>query len=315
MSDLAYSPGSRSLAVTDEVLVPTELPYRRVVVVFNPHSTGDAEGNARRLAAGLSVRTPQLPVQLVGSRYPGHAVELARTAAMAVDGTLVVSASGDGGFHEVVNGVLQAVAAGHRDSFAAVLASGNANDHAGRSHRPLIDAIVAGRVARQDVLAFEVEGRPVHYAHSYIGVGLSAVVVNNLNRHPVGRVREVWSATVSLARHHPVRIVRGGVLLEVDSLVFANIDRMAKYLAISSIGSPSDGRYEVILTANQGRPALAANLLRALTGHLSPPSRYAPYHFTLLDAAPVQLDGEVVELAAGARITVSCHHHGLLSVH
>lgn len=103
--------------------------------------------------------------------------------------------------------------------------------------------------------------------------------------------------------------------MDVDSLLFANIDRMGKNLAISSTGSVADGRFEVLLTvADRSRTSLAVDLLRALTGHLSPPSRSTPFEFALVGAPPVQLDGEVADLPAGARITVSCQHHALASV-
>lgn len=292
-----------------------ERPFRRVVIVSNPHASGNGPGNARWLARGLSDLAPDLPVEVVESRYPGHAVSLARTAAAAAPATLVISASGDGGYHEVVNGALQSVAAGHRDTFTAVLPSGNANDHASLSRRPLLEAITAGDVTGLDVLAFEVEGRPVRYAHSYIGLGLSPAVADDLNRHPTGRVGEVWSAMTALARHEPVQIGYNGAVAEVDSLLFANIARMAKYLKLSTAGSATDGRFEMILTnANRRRTTLAADVLRALTGHLSPTSRSKPFDFTLIRAARVQLDGEVTDLPAGARISVSCQPRALQSV-
>ncbi len=290
-------------------------PFRRVVVVVNPHSSGDGPGNARRLADGLADLAPGLPVELVRTRCPGHAVHLARTASSSATATLVVSASGDGGYHEVVNGVLQAVTDGHRNSFAAVLPSGNANDHASLSRRPLVEAIAAGDVTRLDVLAFEVEGQPVSYAHSYIGLGLSPVVVDDINRHPTTRAGEVWSVLSSVPHFQPPRVSRDGAVVDVGSLLFANIDRMGKHLALSRTGSVADGRFEVLLTvADRGRTTLAVDLLRALTGHLSPPSRSTPFAFTLVRAAPVQLDGEVVHLPAGARITVSCQPGALACV-
>ena len=298
--------------------VPAEsraLPFRRVVVIFNPHSTGNSPDHARTLVADLARERPDLPVQLLQTEHAGHATELAQDAARTADGTLVVSASGDGGYHEVINGLLRAVAAGHPETFAAVLPSGNANDHASTVHtRPLLEAILAGDTARLDVLSVQVDDGPLRYAHSYVGLGLSPVAAVEINRHHFGAIREVLAVARTFWAYRPFAILQDGRTVRVDSLVFANINRMAKYVNLSDGGSPDDGRFEVILIAHRSRPTLLADVLRAVTGHLHPRSRTEPYRFTTLTAMPLQLDGEVLDLPAQARVTVRCHAHALPSV-
>lgn len=290
-------------------------PFDRVVVVFNPNSTGNSPDNARALVADLARDAPELPVDLVQTAYPGHAVALARDAAAAPGRTLVVSASGDGGYHEVVNGLLQAAAAGRGDSCAAVLASGNANDHASTVQtRPLLEAIVAGDVTRLDVLALAVAGEQVRFAHSYIGLGLSPVAAVEINRHHFGAVKEVVSVVRTFWRYRPFEIVHDDRRTRVDSLVFANIDRMAKYVELSADGVPDDGRFEVVLIAHRSRPTLLLDVMRALRGRLAPVTRSDPYRFTTATAMPLQLDGEVIDLPAGAEVVVSCRRHALRSV-
>lgn len=299
----------------DPVPTPTGLPFRRVVVVFNPNSSGNSPEHARTLVAELAEQAPRLPVELVETRRAGHAVELARTAAAEASGTLVVSASGDGGYHEVVNGLLQAAADGHGDAFAAVLPSGNANDHASTVQtRPLADAILAGGVTRLDVLALDVAGQPRRWAHSYIGLGLSPVAAVEINRHHFGAVREVLAVVRTFWAYRPFGIVHDGRRIAVDSLVFANIDRMAKYVELSADGAPDDGRFEVVLIAHRSRPTLLLDVVRALRGRLAPSSRSRPYRFTTATAMPLQLDGEVLDLPAGAEVTVSCQLHALATV-
>lgn len=70
-------------------------PYDRVVVIFNPNSTGDAPALAEELRADLVERLPDLPVHLQPTQYAGHARELAGEAART-GRPLVVSVSGAG---------------------------------------------------------------------------------------------------------------------------------------------------------------------------------------------------------------------------
>src|SRR3954465_12124131 len=83
-------------------------PFDRIVIVFNPHSTGDAPASAEELRADLTRRLPPLPggppagpVQLRPPGPAGHAREIAREVA-ATGSPLLVSVSGDGGYNEVV---------------------------------------------------------------------------------------------------------------------------------------------------------------------------------------------------------------------
>lgn len=124
-------------------------PFDSVVVLFNPHSTGDAKARAQDLARELSERNPDLAVTLVPTEHAGHARDIARDAALA-GRPLIVSVSGDGGYNEVVDGVTQAATG---TAVAAVLAAGNANDHRRVTReRPLADGIIAGDVSRIDLL-------------------------------------------------------------------------------------------------------------------------------------------------------------------
>src|SRR3954447_8860813 len=124
-------------------------PFDRIVIVFNPHSTGNAPASAEELRADLTRRLPDVPVQLRPTEHAGHAREIAREVA-ATGRPLLVSVSGDGGYNEVVDGVLQS---GNDRAVCAVRAAGNANDHRRTTReRPLAEAIEAGDVRRIDLL-------------------------------------------------------------------------------------------------------------------------------------------------------------------
>ena len=92
-------------------------------------------------------------VQLSPTERAGHGRELARQAA-GTGRPLVVSVSGDGGYNEVVDGVMHA---DNPDVVCAVMAAGNANDHRrATGEQPLAEVVVAGDVSRIDLLRLTV---------------------------------------------------------------------------------------------------------------------------------------------------------------
>ena len=176
-------------------------PFDAVEIVFNPNSTGDAKELAQGLAGQLAERAPELAVQLRPTERAGHGREIARDAARA-GRPLVVSVSGDGGYNDVVNGLMEA---GADSAYAAVLAAGNANDHRRVTReRPLADAIVEGDVSRLDLLRLTTDDdREARYAHSYIGLGITPTVALELEKGGKGSIREVISTIVAFLRFRP----------------------------------------------------------------------------------------------------------------
>ncbi len=280
-------------------------PFDRIVIIFNPHSTGDAPRSAEELHAELTRRLPAVPVELCPTRYAGHARDLAREAA-GTGRPLLVSVSGDGGYNEVVDGVMQA---GDTEAVCAVRAAGNANDHRRVTRqRPLADAIVAGDVRRIDLLRLTIGSGPTaqtRYAHSYIGVGLTPVVAVDLEKGGKGSWREIMSVVRGFARFRPFPLrLEDGRRRRIDSLVFANIDEMAKHARLSEGGSPDDGRFEVITQRQTGKLRVLATAVRAATRGLGPQPSATHYAFTTLAPMPLQLDGELMELDADTPVTV-----------
>jgi diacylglycerol kinase (ATP) len=280
-------------------------PFDRIVIIFNPQSTGDAPRSAEELRSELARRLPAVPLELCPTQHAGHARELARKAA-GTGRPLLVSVSGDGGYNEVVNGVMDA---GNDQAVCAVRAAGNANDHRRVTReRPLADAIVAGDVRRIDLLRLTVGSGSVartRYAHSYIGVGLTPVVAVDLEKGGKGSWQEVLSVVRVFSRFRPFPIrLEDGRRRSVDSLVFANIAEMAKYALLSEDGRPDDGRFEVITQRRTGRLRVLATVLRAATQGLGRQPTATHYAFTTLAPMPLQLDGELMELDADTPVAV-----------
>ena len=281
------------------------MPFERIVVIFNPQSTGPAAQRAEELKDALADRLPDMALQLCPTERAGHARELAAQAA-ATGRPLIVSVSGDGGYNEVVDGVMQA---GNRDAVCAVLAAGNANDHRrSTGEQPLVDAIADGEVRRIDLLRLTVgNGSDAHtrYAHSYIGMGLTPIVAMDLEKGGKGSFKEIVSVVRTFARFRPFTIdVHPGGRRSFDSLLFANIDEMAKYATLSEDGRPDDGRFEVIALPHTAKWRILGVALKAATRGLGPQPTARRYRFTTVRPTPMQLDGEVIAVEAATSVSV-----------
>jgi diacylglycerol kinase (ATP) len=279
--------------------------FDRIVVIFNPQSTGPAAQRAKELEAALAERLPDTPLQLCPTERAGHARELAAKAAVT-GRPLIVSVSGDGGYNEVVDGVMQT---GNRDAVCAVMAAGNANDHRrSTGERPLVDAIVDGAVRRIDLLRLTIgndSDAHTRYAHSYIGMGLTPIVAIDLEKGGKGSFKEIVSVVRTFAKFRPFTIdVDPGGLRSLDSLLFANIDEMAKYATLSEDGRPDDGRFEVIALPHTAKWRILAVAFKAATRGLGPQPTARHYRFTTVKPTPMQLDGEVIALDAGTSVSV-----------
>jgi diacylglycerol kinase (ATP) len=286
--------------------------FDRAVLIFNPLSSGNAQEKAQELRDELSARLPELLVELVATQHAGHARELARDAA-ASGRPLIVSVSGDGGYNEVVDGAMRS---GNASAVCAVLAAGNANDHRRTTReRPLAEAIVIGKVARLDMLQLTVDGEP-SYAHSYIGLGLTPEVAVDLEKSGKGSLRELAATVRAFAQFRPFEIERPGRTRErFDSIIFANIDQMAKVATLSEDdGRPDDGAFEVITMRHTAKWKLLGTALRACTRGLGPQPSATEYVFTTIKAMPIQIDGEVMDLDAGAQVRIDIAPKALRTV-
>jgi len=284
-------------------------------MIFNPQSSGDAPRLAQELRTELAGRLPGMPVEMRPTDHAGHARDLARQAA-GIGRPLIVSVSGDGGYNEVVDGVMQA---GNPDAVAAVMAAGNANDHRRTTgERPMADAIVAGQVHRIDLLRLTIGNglkARIRYAHSYIGLGLTPVVAIDLEKGGKGSLKEIASVVRTFARFRPFTIeLEDGGRRSFDSLLFANITEMAKYATLSEAGDPDDGKFEVITVPHTSKWRVLRVAIKAATRGLGPQPTAAHYGFTPLTPTPLQLDGELLELHPGTPVSVDIAPHALSTI-
>ena len=259
---------------------------------------------------------PGLAVDLMPTEHAGHATELSRTAA-ASGRPLVVSVSGDGGYNEVVNGVMLA---GNDGASSAVLAAGNANDHRrSTAELPISEGIAEGAITRMDLIRLSAGGAAgdiVRYAHSYIGLGLTPVVAVDLDKGDKGSLREMFTVIRSFARFHPFEIeLEDGKRHCFDSLVFANIAQMAKVATMAEeTGTPDDGMFEVITLKHTAKWRILATAVKASIAGLGKQPSVRTFAFTTLTPLPLQIDGEVMNLPAGATVRVDIASRALQTV-
>lgn len=284
--------------------------FESIVIIFNPNSTGDAPELAEQLQRKLKeLLTYSTDITLQPTEHAGHAVDLAREAASKRGDVLVVSVSGDGGYNEVVNGVMQA---GNPNAVCAVMAAGNANDHSRIiGTKPLEEAIAEGHVRHIDLLRIHTgqnEGEPMEYAHSYIGFGLTPVVATELEKGGKGALTEMVSVIKTFSKFEPFAIRQtDGKRRKFDSLVFANIPEMAKYATLSEADDhPSDGKFEVIIFPHMPKWRVLLTALRATTQGLGDQPSMSSYEFTTLKPLPYQMDGEVKTVEANVKVRVEC---------
>lgn len=282
--------------------------YSQIIIIFNPKSTsGQAEQKANKLADKLRKRDLKVSVQ--ATEHAGHAEVLACQAASRYKHPLIVSASGDGGYNEVINGVMKAIADGKADKpVCAILPSGNANDHR-RSvrKRPLAWAILHSEPEKMDLLELHINNQPPRYAHSYIGVGITTHVASRLDRQNFGPLREKVTVARSIFTYHPVAIINtDGKTRRYDSLIFTNISHMAKALKVGNKKDITSGSFRVSALPHRSQHwplRITLNLLLFIFGLQKLPER-STYSFGVPRNEKIHLDGEVNKLPANAEVTV-----------
>lgn len=281
--------------------------FSRISIIFNPNSTGDGKAMAKDLKADLRNRLPGQDVKLIPTKHAGHAEELSYKFAKAGKRPLIISASGDGGYHEVVNGIIQANKEG-AGAVAGLLPAGNANDHYHDAHKGDIgNAISKNKTNKIDLIELKtkVNGKEFkRYAHSYIGFGLTPKVGKELNKVDLNWFNERIIAVKTIFAARPVKIVINGKRRSYDSLVFSNVSIMSKVLNISPTASNTDGLFELTFFKHRSKVKLLLSLLRASTIGLSEVKSLKEFNFHTTKKILVQLDGEIYTVDANSEINI-----------
>lgn len=278
-----------------------------VVIIYNPKSTGNSAENAKQLRADLKERSFKTPVKLFPTKHRGHAEEIAKQYADKKQVTLIISSSGDGGYHELINGILHSDA---KNIIAGLLPSGNANDHFSSVGNKdfAVDDIVKGRSRKVDVLKIDgtLNGRPwTRYAHSYIGLGISPVIGRELTKAKLNFFNEKIILLKQLLAFNEVKIEIKGKRVSITSLIFANIPKMSKVITIAKKAVVNDGKFEVNMIKAGSRLDMFTHLFQASTLGMKENHSVKQFTFKTIRPTLIQLDGEVFRLDSESNVTVS----------
>jgi diacylglycerol kinase (ATP) len=290
--------------------------YSHICIIYNPKSTsGRAELRAKRLSRQLTKRQ-NAPVKLHATEQAGHAEELAYSFACKHAKPLIISVSGDGGYNEVVNGVLRAIDEGKAGQpVCAIRAAGNANDHyRSVQKQKLITAITKRPPVAIDVLRLQIGDRTTRYAHSYIGLGPTALAAKDLNQEKLNRMKEMKIVLRALFNFNHFFIKKDGQIIKLDSLLFSNIKQMSKVIRLNENADPYDGKFDEIAHKHEPRWKFIITLLRILIFGVKSPPQHNTYQFVLLTTSDVHLDGEPINVKAHSKMSVSAVTHRLYTI-
>jgi diacylglycerol kinase family enzyme len=269
---------------------------------------------AQELARALRTKLPKAKVAIKPTKYAGHAEELAYEIAVAFKQPLIISASGDGGYNEVVNGAMRAIAKGHQP-IVGLLPAGNANDHYQSLHEgDIVEAIIAHKYREIDVLKMNIADSATsltRYAHSYIGLGLSPRVGKKLTQAKLNKFNQIWLTLRALLRKPRCKIEIDGTTQTYDNFVISNTPRMAKVITFAPNSKIDDGRFEVTKHIYEGNFRMFTHLLKASSVGLSDPDVRRTLTLRTRRKTSVQVDGEVIALKEPADITITSLHKAL----
>jgi diacylglycerol kinase (ATP) len=147
--------------------------------VVNPKSGGGATERTWD-SMRATIERALGPIDVEMTKRSGHGTELAREGAKAGH-ELVVAVGGDGTFHEVVNGLMEAKADGKTETRVGLIGQGTGGDFRktlGIEHRldKYLDALSSGKERPLDVGRFSGGGKKDHYFVNILSAGMGGLV-------------------------------------------------------------------------------------------------------------------------------------------
>jgi diacylglycerol kinase family enzyme len=297
--------------------------FDHIAIIYNPKSTGDAPKMAKDLFDSVNghFEVIQKKATLYPTKRAGDAIEIAYDTASKYARPLIISVSGDGGYNEVINGVMAAKKLfPAQKPVVAVMAAGNANDHRRvmrAEDTPLIRLIKKADIKSFDLISLNAKAKDFElqrYAHSYIGLGITSEVGHALNQKGKNRWNEIWLTLKTLKDFVPFEVMRDGVTQLYDSIVFANINEMAKFVKLDSKNTVHDNMFEVVTVRHRGTFHTIKSIFSAVVHGFKNAPSYSTYSLKLPNAQPVQLDGEIVELPENTSVVIKSHHEAIDSL-
>jgi diacylglycerol kinase (ATP) len=284
---------------------------KKYKIIANPTAGGGAGERAIPQIERLLTKH-SLDFDIVRTKHPWHAAELAREAVIAAC-DVIVAVGGDGTSNEVINGLMEAKQAGSHSFAMGVLSVGRGNDFAHgvgvpyhlehacqvlvEDHRRLIDV---GRV----VGGMYPQGR---YFGNCVGAGFDAIGTIEVAKLPrLGGFLSYFIAvlkTVFLYYKAPLTTVEyDGQTLTQPSLMISimNGRRLGGGFIMAPNAEPDDGLFDLCIAHEVSRArifSLIPHFLRGTQATQEPitTGQAAQISITALEGSlPAQTDGEIL---------------------
>jgi YegS/Rv2252/BmrU family lipid kinase len=275
--------------------------YSHVTVIANP--TAGRSARARLAKALAAMDGMGVPHGLLLTEAPGHATELARTAALS-KAEMVIAAGGDGTVSEVMNGLMgTGVPLG-------VIPLGTANVLARELGLPLNPSRAARRAlsspAHPVCLGRITFGPEVRHFILMAGFGFDASTVcrvSPLLKRFTGKAAYVVSALLRLAAWSPpkIRVQADGRTLECESVIVTNIRKYAGEFVIAPDADIATPRLHAVCVSG-GRFGLLRFAIAMLKGHASASPASETLNGPAIEvtgAMNIQLEGDCAGACAG----------------
>jgi diacylglycerol kinase (ATP) len=293
---------------------------KKMMFIINPIA-GQGAGKLALPQIGRMVRENSMDCEIVSTEHPGHAIDLAKNA--AVNGfEFIVAVGGDGTSNEVLNGLMQAWNQGYRNSKMGIIGIGRGNDFAygfgippglqngfqviqQRKLRPMdVGQVVGGNFP---------EGR---YFGNGIGIGFDAVAGFEAAKltHIHGFMNYIIAAlrTIFLFFNAPlVRIEYDDEMITQPSLMVSimNGRRMGGGFMMAPEASTDDGLLDFCIVGQLSRIGILSMIPKFMKGTQATrpqvkTGRAAKIHVIALKGSlPAHADGETL-CTAGADLRV-----------
>lgn len=196
------------------------------LVVFNPQA-GRGRGQQRAAEVQQALQAAGIHYESVVSEDRGHAIELARRAALA-GWELIVAAGGDGTINEVVNGLMLAEAEGAR-SRLGVMPIGSGNDLAGALGIPLDLRQAAARLAQGQTRRIDLGRINGRWFDNNAGLGFEARI--NVEAHRITRLRGQPQYLLAVFR------AMASYAMPVVDIYMDDGERLGKQILMLSVGN------------------------------------------------------------------------------
>jgi len=279
------------------------------LAIVNPAAGG---GRTRSLLAPAleRLRAAGLKIDIGETSSSGHAAELTR-AAWAEGYRKFISVGGDGTSYEVVNGLFPMAQAAENPTLAFLpLGTGNSflRDFSDRGVEHSIEALVAGRTRKCDVLRLTHKDGVLHYIN-ILSIGFSADVATLRARRfsnwgEIGYQTAIFLCLARFRRRPFPLSVDGEQAIDRRTclfLTFNNSKFTGGTMMIAPTAEVNDGLIEFVRWGPIGRVGLIRNLPTLYNGtHIQHPlaevRKVRRVDFHLDSPVDVMIDGEVITL-------------------